>query len=258
MKALMLATDLSNRSDRAMRRAARLARQFSCPWFILHVVDEDQPQLRVELEQEQVRRYFNGQLDFLTELAGRAPEIWVEVGDPAKHIADEDTGAGQAAGHALYHPFQGLELAVAAQPVLGRHARGDQGQPVGQPRLGVQHLVDPAREGFQGQRSVVFPVSGQAMVEEDIQQDAGDPSPFDGKALLGLEDQGVAVGEGVDPPVQADGRLDIRRPAPVQRPLDEVAIEAAEQLCRLRAAEVEVGEVVHGLRVTQRRFHHVG
>lgn len=88
MKALMLATDLSNRSDRAMRRAARLARQFSCPWFILHVVDEDQPQLRVELEQEQVRRYFNGQLDFLTELAGRAPEIWVEVGDPAKHIAD--------------------------------------------------------------------------------------------------------------------------------------------------------------------------
>ena len=88
MKALMLATDLSNRSDRALRRAARLVRQFDCPWFIIHVVDEDQPQLRVELEVEQVRRYLLEQLDFFTELAGRAPEIWVEVGDPAKHIAD--------------------------------------------------------------------------------------------------------------------------------------------------------------------------
>ncbi|MCO6059990.1 universal stress protein [Pseudomonas sp. MOB-449] len=88
MKALMLATDLSNRSDRALRRAARLARQFDCSWFILHVVDEDQPQLRVELEVEQVRRHLNEQLDFFTELAGRAPEVWVEVGDPAKHIAD--------------------------------------------------------------------------------------------------------------------------------------------------------------------------
>lgn len=88
MKALMLATDLSNRSDRALRRAARLVRQFDCPWFIIHVVDEDQPQLRVELEVEQVRRYLMEQLDFFTELAGRAPEIWVEVGDPAKHIAD--------------------------------------------------------------------------------------------------------------------------------------------------------------------------
>ncbi|MDH4569264.1 universal stress protein [Pseudomonas sp. BN414] len=88
MKALMLATDLSNRSDRALRRAARLAHQFNCPWFILHVVDDDQPQLRIELEVEQVRRYLNEQMDFFTELAGRAPEIWVEVGDPAKHIAD--------------------------------------------------------------------------------------------------------------------------------------------------------------------------
>ncbi|MDH4652544.1 MULTISPECIES: universal stress protein [unclassified Pseudomonas] len=88
MKALMLATDLSNRSDRALRRAARLAHQFNCPWFILHVVDEDQPQLRIELEVEQVRRYLNEQLDLFTELAGRAPEIWVEVGDPAKHITD--------------------------------------------------------------------------------------------------------------------------------------------------------------------------
>ncbi|WP_044873644.1 universal stress protein [Pseudomonas sp. LFM046] len=88
MNAIMLATDLSNRSDRALRRAARLVRQFDCPWIVLHVVDEDQPQLRVELEVEQVRRYLQEQMGFFTELAGRQPEIWVEVGDPARHIAD--------------------------------------------------------------------------------------------------------------------------------------------------------------------------
>lgn len=88
MKALMLATDLSNRSDRALRRAAQLARQFDCPWTLLHVVDDDQPQRRIELETAQVRRYLDEQLDFFTELAGRAPEVWVEVGDPAQHIAD--------------------------------------------------------------------------------------------------------------------------------------------------------------------------
>jgi nucleotide-binding universal stress UspA family protein len=88
MKALMLATDLSIRSDRALQRAARLARQFDCPWYVLHVVDEDQPLLRIELEVEQVRRHLIEQVDLFTELAGRTPEIWVEVGDPAKHIAD--------------------------------------------------------------------------------------------------------------------------------------------------------------------------
>lgn len=44
MKALLLATDLSNRSERALRRAAQLVRQFRCPWTVLHVVDADQPQ----------------------------------------------------------------------------------------------------------------------------------------------------------------------------------------------------------------------
>ncbi|WP_375741517.1 universal stress protein [Pseudomonas boanensis] len=88
MKSLMLATDLSNRSERALLRAANLVRRFDCPWFILHVVDGDQPQLRVELEVEQVRRYLAERLDYFSELAGREPEIWVEVGDPAQHIGD--------------------------------------------------------------------------------------------------------------------------------------------------------------------------
>ncbi|MCY1440644.1 hypothetical protein D9M71_569280 [compost metagenome] len=89
------------------------------------------------------------------------------------------------------------------------------------------------------------------MVEEDVEQDAGEASALGGEAQPGLGDQWVAVGEGVDAPVQADAGFDFRRPAPGQRPLDEVAIEAAEQLRGLRAAEVEVGEVVHRLSLTQ-------
>lgn len=88
MKSLLLATDLSSRSERALLRAASLVRQFDCPWFILHVVDSDQPQLRVELEVEQIRRDLEARLGEFTERAGRAPEIWVETGDPAPRIAE--------------------------------------------------------------------------------------------------------------------------------------------------------------------------
>lgn len=88
MKSLLLATDLSSRSERALLRAASLVRQFDCPWSILHVVDSDQPQLRVELEVEQIRRDLEARLDEFTERAGRAPEIWVESGDPALRIAE--------------------------------------------------------------------------------------------------------------------------------------------------------------------------
>ena len=88
MKSLLLATDLSSLSERALLRAASLVRQFDCPWFILHVVDSDQPQLRVELEVEQIRRDLQARLGEFTERAGRAPEIWVEAGDPAPRIAE--------------------------------------------------------------------------------------------------------------------------------------------------------------------------
>ncbi|MCY1383196.1 hypothetical protein D9M69_712960 [compost metagenome] len=52
-------------------------------------------------------------------------------------------------------------------------------------------------------------------------------------------------------PVHADRRFDIGGPAPGQRPLDEVAVEAAEQLRGLRAAEMEVSEIVHALSLPQ-------
>lgn len=50
MKKIMLATDFSERSDRALRRATLLAQQFGGALSIIHVVDDDQPRRIVEME----------------------------------------------------------------------------------------------------------------------------------------------------------------------------------------------------------------
>ncbi|EEZ3329311.1 universal stress protein, partial [Escherichia coli] len=51
----MVATDLSGRSEKALHRAAALAKRYACPWTVLYVVDEDQPSALVEQEVTQVR-----------------------------------------------------------------------------------------------------------------------------------------------------------------------------------------------------------
>lgn len=56
----------------------------------------------------------------------------------------------------------------------------------------------------------------------------------------------MAVGVDIDLPVQTDRRFQRQGEAPLQRPFDEIAIEAAEQLLRLLTAEMKVCEVVHG------------
>lgn len=58
----MLATDFSERSDRALRRAVILARAHGARIELVHVVDDDRPRSLVEQEAEQARR-------LLTELA---------------------------------------------------------------------------------------------------------------------------------------------------------------------------------------------
>lgn len=52
MKTIMLATDFSERSDRALRRATLLARQFGASLSIVHVVDDDQPRRVVDSERD--------------------------------------------------------------------------------------------------------------------------------------------------------------------------------------------------------------
>jgi nucleotide-binding universal stress UspA family protein len=52
LKHIMVATDFSERSDRALRRATLLAKQFGARLSIVHVVDDDRPQRMLEKERD--------------------------------------------------------------------------------------------------------------------------------------------------------------------------------------------------------------
>lgn len=86
LRSLMIATDLSGRSEKALQRAAALAKRFAVPWSVLYVVDEDQPAALVEQEQAQVRLILEARLVELTGLGGSCPRIRVEVGDADQKI----------------------------------------------------------------------------------------------------------------------------------------------------------------------------
>lgn len=88
LKSLMIATDLSSRSEKALQRAGALAKRFGCPWTVLCVVDEDQPAALVEQEATQVRLLLEARLVELTALGGSCPRIRVEVGDPNQKIVN--------------------------------------------------------------------------------------------------------------------------------------------------------------------------
>ena len=62
MKKIMMATDFSERSDRALRRVVLLARQFGAGVELIHVVDDDQPRRIVDAERA-------GAEDLLQEMA---------------------------------------------------------------------------------------------------------------------------------------------------------------------------------------------
>ncbi|MDN6858748.1 universal stress protein [Pseudomonas sp. CAN2814] len=86
MKSLMVATDLSGRSEKALHRAAALAKRYACPWTVLYVVDEDQPSALIDQELTQVRMMLEARLVELTELGGTCPQLLVERGDPNQQI----------------------------------------------------------------------------------------------------------------------------------------------------------------------------
>lgn len=56
MKKIMLATDFSERSDRAFRRATLLARQFDASLTIVHAVDDDRPRRIVDAARDEAEK----------------------------------------------------------------------------------------------------------------------------------------------------------------------------------------------------------
>jgi nucleotide-binding universal stress UspA family protein len=87
MKKILVATDFSARSDRAIRRATLLARQFGANVTLVHVVDDDQPRQLVDSESEIAERILADQCASLRDIDGLDCEFLVELGDPFEGIA---------------------------------------------------------------------------------------------------------------------------------------------------------------------------
>lgn len=78
---LLCATDLSSRSDRAVRRAAVLAKETEAELVLLSVVDDDRPELLLASERRDVTNQLADQALGMPEMQGLKPRLRVEAGD---------------------------------------------------------------------------------------------------------------------------------------------------------------------------------
>lgn len=70
MPQIVVATDFSLRSHRALRRAGFLARRSAADLAIVHIVDDDQPKSLIDLEVREAKRCLDEQMASLAELRG--------------------------------------------------------------------------------------------------------------------------------------------------------------------------------------------
>jgi len=88
MKRILVATDFSTRSDRAMRRATLLARDASAPVALVHVVDDDLPARLLQVEQAEAAMLLHDLATTMRETDGVTCEARLALGDPSQVIAD--------------------------------------------------------------------------------------------------------------------------------------------------------------------------
>ena len=77
MKNLLLATDLSARSDRAFERAVALAQQLSAKLTVVHVIDEELPASIADAQADVARQTIQDQIDKIS--GGTVPSFAIEV-----------------------------------------------------------------------------------------------------------------------------------------------------------------------------------
>lgn len=87
MNTIVVATDFSARSDRAIRRAVLLAHTFEAAVQLVHVVDDDQPVRIVTAEEEAADAILNEQSRSIRELDGLDCGYRIVLGDPFEGIS---------------------------------------------------------------------------------------------------------------------------------------------------------------------------
>lgn len=94
MTKIIVATDFSTRSDRALRRASLLAKATRGSITLVHAVDDDQPRELAEIETAEARKLLVAQTDALRSVDGVDASHHVAYGDPFQAVAkfaDEST-----------------------------------------------------------------------------------------------------------------------------------------------------------------------
>lgn len=92
MKNILVATDLSGRSEKAVARGISLAAQFGARIKIVHVVDDDQPAVLADLEVSRSADLLAESVRPVAEKFGVTPEIEIAKGiesEAIRHAADE-------------------------------------------------------------------------------------------------------------------------------------------------------------------------
>lgn len=88
MEGILVATDFSTRSDRAIRRASLLARRAGAVLTLAHVVDDDQPQRRVDAERGTAMALLNEYAASIRDIEGVTCNPRVVSGDASQAIVD--------------------------------------------------------------------------------------------------------------------------------------------------------------------------
>ncbi len=94
MKTIMAASDLSARSDRALARAAVLARQHQARLLAVHVVDEELPAALADRQAEDADRLLRAAIAALPDSGALSSEVRVVVGEHYQIILSEAEASG--------------------------------------------------------------------------------------------------------------------------------------------------------------------
>ena len=89
MKTILVASDLSARSDRALARAAELARQHNARLIVIHVVDEELPSALADRQVDDSRRLLGAAVAALPDSGALLSDVRVIVGEHYRTILAE-------------------------------------------------------------------------------------------------------------------------------------------------------------------------
>lgn len=87
MDRLLLATDFSTRSDRALRRAALIADKSGAALTLLHVIDDDQPEYLIERQMEAASTLLDDAVKTIKQFDRVAANMKIMTGDVSSSIA---------------------------------------------------------------------------------------------------------------------------------------------------------------------------